>query len=151
MRTLRTFTPRPARHCISSVCCVEQECRAATLCASTRHLSGHCSSMPALSDTPVCPAYYPKSWKGCIGGHPDSSYSEALQLSGPPTLFDSREKLSRRFFQAIRSPSHKHYQLLPAQREISYNLRRQAGYICQCGKHDHFRSTLIPYGLKHWQ
>ena len=80
---------------------------------------------------------------------PDSSYSEALQRSGLPTLFDCREKLCRRFFQAILSPSHKLYHLPPAQREVSYNLRRQASYVI-AGKHDHFRRTLIPYALKQW-
>ena len=58
--------------------------------------------------------------------YPDSSYSETLQRSELPTLlFDRRKKLCRRFFQAILSPSHKRYHLLPAQREVSYNLRRQ--------------------------
>ena len=58
--------------------------------------------------------------------YPDSSYSEAMQLSGLPTLHDRREQLSRGFFQAILSPSHKLHHLLPAHREVSYNLRRQA-------------------------
>ena len=66
---LGTFTPRPARDGTSSVCCVQQECRAFTLCVSTRHLSGHCWSMPAASGTPVSPAHDPRSWKGCRGGH----------------------------------------------------------------------------------
>ena len=80
MRTLRTFTPRPARYCTSSICCVEQECRAATSCASTRHLSGHYSSMPALSGTLVCPVHYPRSWKGCRWEH------LRLPILTPPTV-----------------------------------------------------------------
>ena len=82
---------------------------------------------------------------------PDLSYSEALTQAHLTTLHDRRDKLCRRFFHSIMSPTHKLHSLLPNQRVIHYSLRRQSIYPRIVTKHERYRKTLIPYGLANWQ
>ena len=82
---------------------------------------------------------------------PDCSYNEALERTGMPTLADCQDDLSRRFFQAMLSPSNKLNHLLPTQREVCYGLRSLKNYDTMMAKRERFKKTRIPYGLSHWQ
>ena len=82
---------------------------------------------------------------------PGIPYHEALQKSGLPTLCERREELARRFFRAILSPTHRLHHLLPTRRRVHYDLRNDTQRDKIVGRHQRYRNTLIPYGLRHWQ
>ena len=69
----------------------------------------------------------------------ECSYSEALERTGMPTLADPRDDLSRRFFQAMLSPSNKLNHLLPTQREVCYELRSLKNYDTMMAKRERSR------------
>ena len=82
--------------------------------------------------------------------YPDLSYRRALSLTGMQTLHQRREHIARGFFVQMLQPNHKLHHLLPEPRDIMYNLRTVPKYS-RIGKSKRFCSTLVPYGLAHWQ
>ena len=82
--------------------------------------------------------------------YPDLSYRRALSLTGMQTLHQRREDIARGFFVQMLQPNHKLHHLLPEPRDTTYNLRTKPKYP-RIGKTKRFCSTLVPYGLSHWQ
>ena len=82
---------------------------------------------------------------------PGHSYDEARSISNLPTLFERRTKLCQSYFRKMHNADHKLNQLLPNQRNISYDLRTYNTLPVPLARTDRFRRSLIPWGLANWQ
>ena len=82
---------------------------------------------------------------------PGNSYDEARSISNLPTLFERRTKLCQSYFRKMHNADHKLNNLLPNQRNISYDLRTYNTLPVPLARTDRFRRSLIPWGLANWQ
>ena len=79
--------------------------------------------------------------------YPGQSYADVLQRMGILTLNERREFLCKLYFNTIKISSHKLNHLLPAIRNIEYDIRQCNVYPLPRTRTNRYSNSLIPWGL----
>ena len=82
---------------------------------------------------------------------PELSYEAACSKHHLEKTSFRRENLSRKFFTAIKSASHKLHHILPQPKSTRYSLRNSSKLSVPKTNTNRFKNSLIPYGLFHYQ
>jgi len=83
----------------------------------------------------------------------NTDYSDALFITGLPTLADRREELTRRLFSQIQNPAHCLHYLLPNKRDPDTiaKLRHAHSYPIPTVKTTRYKKSFTIYSLEHFQ
>ena len=80
---------------------------------------------------------------------PGTSYNDILSNIGAMTLHERRVGLCLKYFNALKSTSHKLHHLLPDKRTVHYSLRSVNDYpLIKC-RTNRYQKSLIPWCLSH--
>ena len=78
-------------------------------------------------------------------------YDDILNDIGMCTLRERRNVICAQYFKNMQGNSHKVHHLLPEERCIHYDMRRENKYPLTQNRTNRYGKSLIPWGLINWQ
>ena len=82
---------------------------------------------------------------------PNKGYDDILCDLGMCTLHERRNVICEQYFKNMQGNSHKLHHLLPEERCIHYDMRRENKYPLTKNRTNRYGKSLIPWGLNNWQ
>ena len=82
---------------------------------------------------------------------PNKGYDHILCDLGMCTLHERRNVICEHYFKNMQGNSHKLHHLLPEERCIHYDMRRENKYPLTKNRTNRYGKSLIPWGLNNWQ
>ena len=82
---------------------------------------------------------------------PNKGYDDILCDLGMSTLHERRNVICEQYFKNMQGNSHKLHHLLPEERCIHYDMRREKKYPLTKNRTNRYGKSLIPWGLNNWQ
>jgi len=89
-----------------------------------------------------------RALKSIFPGH---DYDTCIEMSGLVSLYNRRESICKEYFKKMNNVSHKLYHLLPAEREVPYNLRTCNILPTTLTRTNRFKNSFIPWSLSNYQ
>ena len=80
-----------------------------------------------------------------------ASYAEILSNVGLQTLKDRRDCICKKYFDSMKSETHKLHHLLPDERHVNYEMRQSKLYPLPKTRTNRYRNSFIPWGLRNCQ
>ena len=80
-----------------------------------------------------------------------ASYAEILSNVGLQTLKDRRDCICKKYFNSMKSETHKLHHLLPDERHVNYEMRQSKLYPLPKTRTNRYRNSFIPWGLRNCQ
>ena len=80
-----------------------------------------------------------------------ASYAEILSNVGLQTLKDRRDCICKKYFNSMKSETHKLHHLLPDERHVNYEMRQSKFYPLPKTRTNRYRNSFIPWGLRNCQ
>ena len=82
---------------------------------------------------------------------PNNGYDDILCDLGMCTLHERRNVICEQYVKNMQGNSHKLHHLLPEERCIHYDMRRENKYPLTKNRTNRYGKSLIPWGLNNWQ
>ena len=82
---------------------------------------------------------------------PNKGYDDILNDIGMCTLRERRNVICAQYFKNMQGNSHKVHHLLPEERCIHYDKRRENKYPLTQNRTNRYGKSVIPWGLRNWQ
>ena len=82
---------------------------------------------------------------------PNKGYDDILNGIGMCTLRERRNVICAQYFKNMQGNSHKVHHLLPEERCIHYDMRRENKYPLTQNRTNRYGKSLISWGLINWQ
>ena len=83
--------------------------------------------------------------------YPGCDYNECLSMSNLVTLYERRNTICKEYFNKIKNVNHKLHHLLPAERNVPYDLRACNILPTTLTRTNRFKHSFIPYSLSNYQ
>ena len=83
--------------------------------------------------------------------HPTKGYDDILYGLGMCTLHERRNVICEQYFKNMQGNSHKLHHLLPEERCVHYDMRRENKYPLTRNRTNRYGKSLIPWELNNWQ
>jgi hypothetical protein len=82
---------------------------------------------------------------------PGCDYHERMQLANLGTLASRRDIICETYFKKLMKNDHKLHDLLPAERNVPYDLRNGNSLPISLARTNRFKNSFIPWSLSHYQ
>ena len=82
---------------------------------------------------------------------PGCDYNECMKLANLTTLLSRRDDICKSYFKNLMNNDHKLHDLLPAERNVPYDLRNSNILPIRQARTNRFKNSFIPWSLSHYQ